>query len=285
MADFYIAKGVTDLSTASITNGASVYFMEGEQTVTAGMNLSALTTLVDIIFGPGFAGNVPDLQFDSSGTVRYEASGGSVGLIADGTATEIIAKVEHMGFGRLTAKTAGTITEWQQGRGIGVIQDSVIATNIRMSGGQLKQYYKSTANTGWTISGGTFHTGRGFSGTANVTGGTVIVRREDSSATVPTGGTLNISGPAKVKWCGGNITALNLLTPDSRVDFTEVVAALTITDITGFASAIYASGLPTAAGGTATMKSGKVITLTNAATQFIGKSTQYASGAGDGSHD
>lgn len=283
MANVYIAKGTTTL--AGIANGDSVYFLEGDQTTTAGMNLSALTTLVDIVFGPKFAGYVPDLQFDSSGVVRYEASGGAVGIIADGTTTEIIAKVEHVGHGRLTAKTAGTITEWQQASGDGVIQDSVTVTNIRLAGGTCKQYYKATANTGWTISGGSLYTGRGFSGTADISGGLVVVRREDSSATVPTGATLNISGPATVKWSGGNITALNLLHPLARVDFTEIVSAITITNMTGFANAIYKAGLPTAASGTATMKSGFVLTLTNAATQYIGKSSQYALGAGDGSHD
>lgn len=285
MANRYVAKGTTDLSTVGIANNDSVYFLEGEQTVTAGMNLSALLTPVDIIFGPSFAGYVPDLQCDLSGVLRYEAGGGAVGLIVDGTTTEIVAKVEHVGAGLLTAKTSGTITEWQQASGRGVIQDSVIATNIRMNGGDLTQYYKSTLNTGWTISGGTFKTGRGFTGTADITGGNVIVRREDSSATLPTGVTLNISGPAKVKWAGGNITTLNLLHPEAMVDFTEIPAAITITSMTGFAKAIYRAGLPTGAGATATMKSGFAVTLTNAATQYVGKSSQYAIGQGYPSHD
>lgn len=275
-ADRYFPKGTTDLSTVTTTNGDSFYFLEGDQTVTAGMDFSALTTLVDVIFGPSFAGYVPDLQFDISGVLHYEANGGSVGFTPNGTSTEVIAKVEHVGHGKLTAKSAGTVTEWQQRSGKGIIQDSVTVTNIRLTGGDLTQYYKSTLNTGWTIGGGNFYTGRGFSGNAFITGGNIVVRREDSSATVPTGAQLYLSGPCNVKWAGGNITKLWLLHPDAKIDLTEIPAAMTITDIEGFAGAIYSAGLPTAASGTAIMKSGKAVTLTNAATQYTGKAPQFA---------
>lgn len=276
MASVYVPKGTTDLSGLGIANGDSVYIMEGDQSIVSGTNLSGLTTLVDVVVGPGFTGNIVDLQCDLSGVFRYEAGGGSCSLIANGTSTEIIAKVEAVGYGRLELKTAGTFTEVQVGSGDVLIRDAVDVTNIRQTGGKVQQYYKSTANTGLTIAGGTFLSGRGFSGTANISGGTAIFRREDSSATVPTGGTLNLTGNPRLKWVGGNITALNLLSPNVWPDFTEIVAALTITDLTGFAAAIYKAGLPVAASGTAIMKSGKIITLTNAATQYGGKFTQYA---------
>ncbi len=275
MADVYIPAGTVTLS--GIANGDSVYFMEGSQTVTAGKDLSALTTLVDVVFGERFSGIVEDLQFDSSGVVHYRASGGRVSLVANGTSTEVIAKVVHNGGGTLTLKTAGTFTEYQQSRGVGIITDEVNATGIRMTGGDLTQYYKSTANTNWTIAGGTFKTGRGFSGTANVTGkARVIVRREEAGSTSPTGATLNIADDAIVMWMGGNITTVNFLGPNAKLDLTNLPKDITITNATGFTKAFYDAAMPIAAGGTQKFANGKQVTLTNAATIYGGDLGTFA---------
>lgn len=277
MADRYVPKGTTDLGTITINSADSLFFGEGEQTVSSGTNLSALAAgLVDVTVNRAFTGNIVDLRLDITNLLWYDAGGGSMSIIADGTATEIIAKVWHTGLGTLTFKTAGTVTNWEQISGTGYVEDTGIVTNVRLGGGVLNQKYHATANTAWTISGGILVTGRGVSGTANIGGGTVIVRREDSSATVPTGGTLNIVGPAKVVWQGGNITALNLLHPDAVFDPSQAPAAFTITDMTGFAKAIRRSGLPTGAAGTIINKNNRTITLTNAATQYVGKAEIYA---------
>lgn len=277
MADRYIAKGTTTLST--VTNGDSAIFGEGEQTVDGGTDLSGLSTLVDIIVKRAFTGRIVDLTFDNSGVVWYDAGGGSMSIVANGTLTEIIAKVWHTGLGVLTAKTAGTITEWQQNNGTGYIQDTIIVTNIRLSGGTLNQKYKTDANTAVIVAGGQFNTGRPVT-TLTATGGVTVVRREDSSATVPTATTVTVDGPAVVRWAGGNITTLNLNHPKAVFDWSDAPAALTITNLNGFAEAIYKAGLPTAGGGTAVNKTNRTLTLTNAATQYVGKSENYAAMGG-----
>jgi len=235
MATIYVPKGTTDLSGLSISDGDSLVFGEGSQTV-AGIDLSGLNEgLSGISVLPSFTGSIGSpstgplrADLDSgAGKIVYNAGGGSFFYQPDGD-DDLCNEIECLGAGTLYLLGGGTVTLLEIARGAVHISADVVVATIRQTGGTVTQLYKSTANTNLWIEGGEFVTGRGFSGTANVWGGRVVVRREDTGATLPTGATLNIAPDGSVKWMGGNITTVNAAGP---IDLSDAPNAMTITNL------------------------------------------------------
>src|SRR5690606_6314523 len=163
-ATIYVPKGTTDLSGLSISDGDSLVFGEGSQTV-AGIDLSGLNEgLSGISVLPSFTGSIGS---PSTGPLRADLDSGA-------------GKIVYNAGG-------GTVARRGIARGAGHASAAGVVATTRQTGGTVTQLYRSTANTNWGSEGGEFVTGRGFSGTANVWGGRVVVRREDTGATLPTG--------------------------------------------------------------------------------------------------
>lgn len=244
MADRYVAKSVTDLGTVTIADTDSLFFMEGSQQITAGGNLSALTEgLSSIVGGESFFGHVfggsygalrCDVDADAPEEVIWDAPG-SITLYPGGD--ESLVKKITQSAGLVNVQTGGTVTNWEMMGGTGYATGDVIVTNVRMQGGNYRQGYHATGNTDvWLSSGATFRSERGFSGVAYVAqGAEAIWRREDASATVPTGGTSYISG--HVEWFGGNVGTIYLMHPKASIDMSGVFADATVT-VYGYAEAI-----------------------------------------------
>lgn len=261
MATFYVAKGTTNVSgTYGIAGGDTVYFSEGGQIITAGVDLSGLGSAVAAVYvEPRFAGSIdPSTVFKVNATVfRYSAGGGTWRMQAAGFAN-VITTLLHLGAGRMYLQGGGTVTNYEQASGYGYISDVVVATNIRMSGGQLDQLYSASANTDLFIDGAVFNTGRGFSGNAFVTGGAQLsVSREDTGATLPTGANLYVMDGV-CKWRGGNITAA-YIGQNGMLDLSEAPNAVTITNTYGTAKGLARSKLAS-----------KYATVTPNVTQWVG---------------
>lgn len=241
MATVIVPKGTTDLSGLTITDEDNLHFVEGGQVVSEGLTESGLATgLTFLRVFPTFAGSVGGaahgaFKADIITALEYNAGGGSFYYEPSGAA-DSCAKLMVAGSGRFYATGGGTIVEAQVDNAYLSIAAAVLATNIRQGGGTIEQLYNATANTDWTIDGGVFRTGRGFSGTARISGGAeIVVAREDSSSTLPTGGT-GILGDGRVKWRGGNAGTW-YVGRNAMLDLSEAPADMTIT-VVGHAKAI-----------------------------------------------
>lgn len=228
----FIAKGTTDLSTASLADTNEPVLAEGGQAITAGTDFSALTDGFDAFtVQQSFSGSIVNLRCDinTGGVFLYQAGGGSLSYEPKGN-DDLCPRFRHIGAGSVTLQTGGTVTNYEQGSGTGTITEDVTVTNLYLAGGNLTQAYKSTANTILIVSGGSLQTGRPFT-TGTVTNGTVTVRRTDTSSTVPAATTLNLYGPnSRVIWNGGNIGTLNLY-GGASIDFSNAPVDLTVTTI------------------------------------------------------
>jgi len=243
MATFYVAKNVTDLTPLTITDSADIIIGEGGQIIDAGLDLSALATGVHLLeVQAPFSGDIgtpgnplrADIDAGSAPKIQYNAQGGTLYFYPGGI-TGSATEIEVLGRGNLVLSTGGTVVSLEVGNGTAYIPDTVNVTNLRMAGGIVTQLYKATANTAWHIDGGVLNTGRGFSGTAYVMGGAeVTVKRTDTGATLPAGGTLVVAD-GRVKWVGGAVTVI--LGARGMIDLSEVPNAAAIT-VTGTAKAL-----------------------------------------------
>jgi len=243
MATFYLPKGVTDLGTLTLTDSFDLVIGEGGQTIDAGLDQSGLATgghLIEV--QAAFQGDIGtagsplrvDMDAGSAPKIQYNAQGGTF-YYYPGGASLSATEIEVLGRGNLVLSTGGTVVSLEVGNGTAYIPDTVNVTNLRMAGGTVTQLYKATANTAWHIDGGVLNTGRGFSGTAYVMGGAeVTVKRTDTGATLPAGGTL-IVADGRVKWVGGAVTVI--LGARGMIDLSEVPNAAAIT-VTGTAKAL-----------------------------------------------
>lgn len=281
MADIIVARVST---IPAVANGDSLFFFEGEQTVDSGVDLSGIAGIAKCLVGRGFAGQIVDLKAVVTGTLHYDAGGGSMSYIVDGSGVDTTAKVWCTSpSGTLTIKTNGTVTDLEQSAGTVKVMDTAIVTNVRVFGGTCTLKYKASTITALTVGGGTVNNMRTVT-TGYVTGGTLNVRREDTSSTLPTITSLFITGPATVNWNGGAFTNLYLYHPKARFNWQDTYAAganLTPTLIEGFSEAIWASGLPMASGQVTTSKSGYTVTPTTV-TAWAGKPEHYAAYGGGG---
>lgn len=248
MATFYVPKGTTDLTGLTITDSADLIIGEGGQIIDTGLDQSALTTGFHLIeVQEPFNGDIgtagsplrADVDAGSAPKIQYSAQGGTF-YFYPGGASSSATEIECLGRGNLVLSTGGTVVALEVGNGTAYIPDTVNVTNLRMAGGVVNQLYKATANTNWHIDGGTLNTGRGFSGTGYVMGGAeVVVKRTDTGATLPAGGTLVIAD-GRVKWVGGAVTVI--LGSRGCIDLSEVPNPYSVT-VTGTAKALARSKL------------------------------------------
>lgn len=280
MAVVIVPKGVTDLTSYGADTDTLI-FMEGNQTVTAGLNKSALTEgFAKIVVAETFTGTIGGASgalrcdVDSGSAVfEYNAGGGACYYNPDGD-DNLCDELRIISGGTFYLVNDGTVTNCGIARGNLVCPDGVVITSLYQTGGNTTQGYNATVNANLWVSGGQITSGRGFT-TAYISDAQAIFKREDTSATVGAGGTLNITGPAYVKWCGGNITTVNLTHPKAVIDFSEAPNDLTVTNLNGLGQAVAKSRL-----------SSKVatVTITNTST-LVGsadfwKSTGTSGGGG-----
>lgn len=260
MATIYVPKGTTDLSGLGVANTDTVRFIEGNQTVTAGLTSwnAFAAGLVSLEFGPQFTGTIGggsagnlDVDVDSGvGTLIYAAGGGSLYW---GAASRTITRCKQLGQGNLYLSGGGTVTTLELGKMAKYVSvgDAVIVTNLRQSTGSLFAQFPTGGNgNGFraiTIDGGVSNLERFFDSdfglcTADISGNaSVVVKRADTSATRPTGsstdggadatqGVIRLSGNASLTWWGGNIDNIEVI-GDARLDLSNAPAGITIDNL------------------------------------------------------
>lgn len=242
MAIVRIGKGVTDL-TGLIADTNEVHFVEGSQTVNAGLNQSALTEgSARVVVARTFTGNIGGsggalrMDVDSgNGIFEYNAGGGSCWYQPNGD-DNLCKDMRLTGAGSMYLVNGGTVTELGIAKGYLSVADSVVVTNLRASGGSTVVGYSATAITELHAGGGQIISQRSCT-TGVFNNVAAVFKREDTSGTVGTATTIRI-GNARVKWCLGNITTVELNHPDAFIDLSEAPADLTITTLKGFGQAI-----------------------------------------------
>lgn len=236
MATSSVPKGTEDITSYGADTNTLV-FEKGSQKVSSGLSKTGVS-LEDLFVQSAFNGTIGggtagplicDVDNSSTSKIKYDASGGAFYYQAGG-GNALCRRLVHLSPGRFYFMTGGTMTDWEQVNGSGDIAAAVVVTNIFLEGGELIQKYNATANTNWEIHDGKFTTARGFSGTGVVSGGSVLVTREDSAGTIPTGASLRVNGTGRVKWNGGDITSLYVY-GDGGIDFWDIPANATITNL------------------------------------------------------
>lgn len=236
MADFIIAKSVTDLTTplSTVANADTVTFAEGSQTVNAGLTVTAQLNQLAIL--PAFTGTIGggSGSFDvavggaSAGTnprTVYAAGGGSLYL---GRSGATYTRVQAIGRGSMYL-TNGTVTTLEQRSGVVSVNGSTIVTNAYVQGGEFSCLNNATAITDAVVSGGVANFQRSVT-TLKIAGrGIANVYRDDTTASMPTATTIEAGG-GLLKWRGGNITTLRAW-GDAMLDFSAVAVPITITNL------------------------------------------------------
>jgi hypothetical protein len=211
-----VPPGTTSLASYG-ANGDVLVFSEGDQTVSAGLDKSGLAEgFAGIEFGSGWRGVIsaasPLLCDVDNGAGAYVSILSSAALICITPKGDdnLIHRLRLLGSATCQLVGAqGTVTRAEVAAGRLVVSEQVTVTNLDTVGGTVTAYYHASPAAVFTtvnVNGGSVHSGRSFT-TAKVSAGLLNVGREDSSLTLPTGGTLEITG-GKVIWRGGNITTL-----------------------------------------------------------------------------
>lgn len=232
-----VPKGTTDLSTVTINDTNYLQFSEGDQTITAGNNLSALTQgLSGLKFGKQAQVNIPassalrvdvdDVSTDYSPILLYESNGGTVWMYPGGDES-LISRVKHLGAGYLGFMTGGTVTNHEQRAGTGYFTGDVALTNCYHGGGNLTLKYKSTVVTLLNQDGGTINSERGVT-TAWLAGGVSNWRKEDTAGSPPGATTIYCLGTHRATWQLGDITTLHLRGPNAVFDISKIIRPITI---------------------------------------------------------
>jgi len=261
MATIYVPKGTTDLSGLGVANTDTVRFIEGNQTVTAGLTSwnAFAAGLVSLEFGPQFTGTVGggsagnlDVDVDSGvGTLIYAAGGGSLYW---GAASRTITRCKQLGQGNLYLSGGGTVTNLEMGLMAKYVSigDAVVVTNVRQSTGQLFAQFPTGGNNAAfqtiDIDGGIanlerFLDGNGTLPVATISGNaSVLVKRADTSATRPTATDGSNTAHTRVlggllKWCGGNMDIVTVQ-GDGRLDLSDAPAGITINTLNITAKAL-----------------------------------------------
>lgn len=235
MADVYVGKGVTDLSTLGLGNSSNLIFAEGSQFVNAGLVLSAVGSGMTIEARPMFTGRIGGggagaLVLDGP-TVNWRAGGGELNLQIGGGATPTI---ESVGAHDLNLQGGGAPALVDVRNRRTTVTGDVNPTTYRQTGGD-GQIRHSATDVGdiWLADGGTLTVGRGLSGTARING-SLIVSREDqlasgsqpiwAGATVELGdGLFQFEGNAST----GAIAAINAV--GGKIDFSKATSPFTVT--------------------------------------------------------
>jgi hypothetical protein len=267
VATFYVAAGTTTFPTITTVDNDIVIIAEGNQTISAGLAQSSkdMNSLrVGRLF-TGHIGGAAALNIDcSQGTaprIEYGAGGGSFRYQPNADCDLL----RQTGHGSLYLVGGGTVAALEIGSGYTSVNGAVAVTNLRTSGGKLRQEYSATANTTWFFDGGEIETHRGFTGIGVVSGGAqVLVRRETTSATVPAGGTTLYILDGHVDWRGGNVTVV--LGRKGSIDLSQAQVNLALT-ISGTGSALAKSRLDS-----------HYATITVTETAYVGAPALYSGG-------
>jgi len=236
-------------SIAASLNLASILLQGGGQQVITNLDQTGLAsglTLLDI--QPGSSVGIGSaaggaLMSTITSMIRAKGSGGLIKYTPITKGSHACDRLLNLGgnnFSLVSGSTAAILKLEQAGAGTRIdIDDSTRVNVIALIEGSIDQQYNSTQNVTWRCSGGSFTTGRGWSGTGlpTTTGGAatiggnarVFVGRPDNNITsLPTGGDL-IMGGGSLTWRGGNITGI--YATGGSFDFRSVPAAMTITNL------------------------------------------------------
>lgn len=237
MATQYWKKGSSDYSLATSwqtatnaagavpTNGDTVYFSEGDDNVTAGMNQSAVVGYAELNFTRGGRNRVGSAAsvFRPPTAVTllvYNASGGWLYAQQQAVTT---ARMSSIG-GYCAFSGTGTIATLESYSGRTDLSGDVVNTTARIYGGDVAALYNATAFTTLSVFGGRMSTNR-TSTTFNISGGTAVM---EVSSTALGATTANING-GYTDWRRGGCTTMNIEAPPGSVlDFSNVTAPLTI---------------------------------------------------------
>lgn len=245
MATIILPKGVTDLGTLASLDTNDLLIGEGSQVVTTGLDQSGLATgIANILVQKGSAVGAKStsgafFKAAVTGAMTFKGQGGEWYYTPTGTGCARLRNISGM---RVFLGGGGTVTRLEVANTASIsCDDSTLITNLYQVGGSTDILYNATVVTLGQINGGYVSTGRGFT-TLNVNGNSqVVVKREDTSSTVPAATTVTLNGPgAKLKWCGGNITTLNVW-GGATWDAGDIPKAVTIGTINIDAASLSAS--------------------------------------------
>lgn len=240
MAIQYWKSGSTDWSqagswqTSANAPGAvplaldSVYFSEGNDNITAGLNQSGIVSYALLEFTRGGSNRVGNAGavFRAPITttlLTYAASGGWLHCQQQVVTT---AQMASLG-GYCSFSGTGTITALESFSGRTDLADTAVVTTHRNYGGEVNAAYNTTAFTTLGVFGGRVTTLR-TSTTLNVTGGTCVL---NVSTTALAATTANING-GYVLWQRGGATTVTIEGPPGTIiDFSQVSAPLTLATV------------------------------------------------------
>lgn len=272
MPTVVVPPGTVDLSTVDPGAGTDPhawYFYEGNQTITAGTDLSARVAQTSFYFGRHAPVTFSaTLKTATTSTFISEAIGGLLNIMCDQTGgTDAFATFKLLGGMKVVDAGGGTWTNVEVASGELTLAEATALTNLDMSGGVVTVGYSATGVTSLKARGGTLYCRRGIAsgGAVFLDGNAVAIFRRAqqiaASGIDASAGTTNfyLGGKAQLKWCGAAIDNVYLDSDDVVFDWQDMPAAATIGLVEGSAKAIARAGL----------KQGAVNTLRNGATLTV----------------
>lgn len=250
MATVIQTPGVETVATVADTD--TLQFLEGSQTLSAGGDKSGLATglasvqLAKTCLVQNTAADPLkcDLDVSSSSHLTDERRANRPWYFWPGGGSALAKIVRVLNGGMQNLIGGGRLEQAQLRSGIINAASAVRVDAVYQCGGAMNQAIHASTNTNTDIYcvRGTFNSERGFSGTCYAGPGSVMKfrRKDNSSGSMPTGGTLIVCG-GKVEWGIGNITNLYLL--DGEFDISAVPADCTITNLFIFSHMKRSSGV------------------------------------------
>ena len=191
MAIRSIAAGTTDLSATltSVTAGDEIWFLEGAQAITAGLNWETVA-LNRVFFGPNFRGSIGGtswtVRVDSGTSPRIDINSTSSIIRLSGGASGAVSKINIAPLSGEVRMTGGTFTTINAKRSDVYVDGGAIYNALNNMGAQVTIADNGTAGTTLNSYGGNTISFRSVA-TANVVAGRVY-QKEDSVVT-----TLNVN--------------------------------------------------------------------------------------------
>ena len=233
MAIVTLAPGVETLAGATLADGDTLVIADGSQTISAGGDKSTVS-LAGVRLGPRFLGRntsadplKTDVDSTSASSIVDERPGGMPWYTHLAGPSLLGKFLRLLNGARHHLVSGGRLEEAQVRNGILRAEASVRVDALRACGGSSSFAAHSNAMTDAHLVRHSIESQRGFSGTWIVgPGASATFRRADNSTgTMPTGGTLIVCG-GRVEWSLGNITELVLL--DGEFDISGAPENLTI---------------------------------------------------------
>ncbi len=238
MANVIVQPGVETIPSVADTD--DLKFLEGSQTVSAGGDKSGLATgLASVQLGRGsLVQNTAadplkaDLDVSSSSHLTDERRASRPWYFWPGGGSALAKIVRVLNGGMVNLIGGGRLEQAQLRSGYINAASAVRVDAVYQCGGAITQAIHASTNTNTDIYSvrGSLTSERGFSGTCIAGPGSVLKfrRKDNSTGSMPTGGTLWVVG-GKVEWGIGNLTNLYLL--DGEFDISSVPADMTITNL------------------------------------------------------